>query len=219
MTCDPGRMTEFEVAPARLLQTALGRIRRQTQYRRPLERGGRAAAGIDALLAQAADCVAALARPRAVFVPVRADWTAAGDLRLSDLFTLTAGDIGLPPARGGSVTAYLLTLGFSQADAFARLNGDYAAQHVQTDLSSEVLFALGREAFGVQQAQARGRLRRVSIRTSDICGASRLWDAGRVQALIGQFGAANPGVSVTSAGCFQPLHSLIGLTIEAPPEG
>jgi hypothetical protein len=34
-----------------------------------------------------------------------------------------------------------------------------------------------------------------------------------VQALLDVFDGTNPGVTITDTGCFQPLNSLLGLTI------
>tara|TARA_R110002073_G_scaffold227198_1_gene387923 strand:- start:510 stop:620 length:111 start_codon:yes stop_codon:yes gene_type:complete len=35
-----------------------------------------------------------------------------------------------------------------------------------------------------------------------------------VQALLGFFDGINPGVTVSDAGCFQPLDTLLGLTVQ-----
>lgn len=196
-----------------LLAAALARVRRQKQYARVLSRGGTAGAGLDRLLAGAADCVGALARSEVALraVSTRLDGYGveiAGRVTLND--PRLAQDIG----RGARVTAYLLTLGYSQADAFEWLGRDYAAHHVQTDLAGEVLFALGRHAHRLQQADHPGRkLRRLTVQVSDVCGGRSLWDPAGVQALIGCFDGINPGVTVTDTGCFQPLNSLLGLTV------
>lgn len=118
-------------------------------------------------------------------------------------------------AAGGTVTAYLLTLGLRQADALAWLDGDYGARHVQSDLAREVLFALGRKSLEVQRDLAPGaRLRRISVQTAAQCGDRTLWDPAQVQALLGLFDGVNPGVTVSDTGCFQPLDSLLGLTVQ-----
>lgn len=203
----------FEVPLPAMLETALARLQRQARYARPLSKGGRSAASVQALLDRAADCVSALARPEAVLMPVRAE-PATGGIRIADRVTLDGDDLASDVARGGAVTAYLLTLNYDQARAFDWLEGDYAVHHVQSDLGSEVLFALGRRAFELQKAQAPGaRMRRVPVQAGSHCGQRRFWDPRRVQALLGVFEGANPGVTVSDTGCFHPLNSLLGLTI------
>ncbi len=206
-------LPRHDVPLAGLLDVALPRLRRQAQYARPLARGGAAAAGLQDLLGRAGACVAALARPVAFFAPVAAR-PVPGGVCIAGRVMLDAPDLARDVAAGGAVTAYLLTLGYGQGTAFDRLGGDYGAHHVQSDLAGDVLFALGRHAHRMLQAQNPGiRLRRVPVQASDLCGARRVWDPARVQALLGVFDAAGPGVSVTDTGCFQPLHSLLGLTV------
>lgn len=164
-------------------------------------------------LTRAADCIAANARPEAVFMPVAAELRPEG-LRIAGRVTLDGADVVRDIARGGAVTAYLLTLNYDQSTAFEWLARDYGAHHVQSDLASEVLFALGRHAHRAMKDQgAAGRLRRIPVQASGQCGQRRHWDPSRVQALLSVFGAANPGVSVTDSGCFQPLNSLLGLAV------
>lgn len=209
----------FATALPGLLDEATLRLRRQKRYAHPLELGGRRAANIEKILKQATNCVASLARPEVVLLPVAAE--AVGTrVRIGGRVGLDAADIARDVARGGTVTAYLLTLNFDQRHAFDWLAGDYAAHHVQTELASEVLFALGRLAFRYQRDRLpQGwHLRRVTVQTSDICGQRRLWDPVKVQALLGMFDGANPGVSVTETGCFQPLNALLGLTVAVCPE-
>ncbi len=197
-----------------LLKTAEARLRRQSRYARPLAKGGRRAAGVEELLNQASACVAALSWPASVVMPVQA--VIAGDfVRIENDIDIDSPDLINDLASGGMLSGYLLTLGFDQSRAFDWLGRDYAAHHVQSDLSSEVLFALGRRVFQDQRelVPEGRRLKRVPVQTSDICGQRRIWDPARVQALIDVFGATNPGVSVTNTGCFQPLNSIIGLTV------
>jgi hypothetical protein len=196
-----------------LLDTAMARLRRQAQYARPLARGGRAAEGLQLWLEQAAACVTALARPEAMVMQLEA-CPVPGGVRLADRVTLEDAGVAALVERGATVSAYLLTLNYDQARAFEWLGCDYGAHHVQTDLGSEVLFALGRHAHRLQKAQSpAGRLRRIPIQAHGLCGQRRLWDPARVQALLGVFDSVNPGVRVTDSGCFQPLNSLLGLTL------
>lgn len=203
----------FEVPLPGLLTTALTRLQKQSRYARPLSKGGKRAAGITAMLQQAEACVAALAQPEVVLMPVDAAATTNG-ICIADRVLLEGNDLAHDINMGGKVTAYLLTLGFDQHHAFDWLGGDYAAHHIQSDLASEVLFALGRQVFQEQKAQhPDARLRRIPVQTDAYCGQRRFWDAGKVQTLMQVFDGVNPGVTVTNTGCFQPLHALLGLTI------
>ena len=201
---------------AGLLDTALARLKRQSQYNRALTSGGKRAEVVRSWLDQAAACITALARPEALFMPVSARQVTDG-ARLADRVTLEGVDIARDVARGAQVTAYLLTLNYSQPQAFEWLDRDYGAHHVQSDLGSEVLFALGREAHGAMRARApAGPLRRVPVLASAQCGQRRAWDPASVQALLSVFDDINPGVQVTDTGCFSPLNSLLGLTLNIP---
>ncbi|MCV0428358.1 MAG: hypothetical protein K5905_23115 [Roseibium sp.] len=202
-----------EVPLAGLLNVAFGRIRRQKQYARLFARGGSRAAELDRWLKSAAECIADLATPLIVLKAV--------PTRISSIGTEIAGRITLNDPRlsqdlsnGANVTAYLLTLGYSQEEAFKRLAHDYAVHHVQTDLASEVLFALGRYSYRMQKMNSAGRkVRQVPVLTSDLCGKQKTWDPKSVQSLIECFEEIDHGVSVTDSGCFRPLHSLLGLSV------
>jgi hypothetical protein len=213
MAASPPLPTRADVALAGLLDIATARLRRQTRYARPLAKGGARAAELEDMLGQSAACLVALARPEAFFMPVEAH-AEHGGACIANRVTLEGEDIARAVAKGGRVVAYLLTLNYTQADAFDWLGRDYAAHHVQSDLGSEVLFALGRAAHRRFQACHPGRtLRRIPVTASDACGQSRVWDPARVQALLSVFDAATPGVSVTATGCFQPLNSILGLVV------
>lgn len=207
------KVFRFEVPISELLDIAVGRLRRQAQYARPLAKGRGRTAGVETMIEQATHCLTKLARPEVTLLPVPSQAEANG-INLADTVVLDGPDLARDVAAGGSVTAYLLTLGFDQQTAFEWLDGDYSTHHVQSDLSNEVLFALGRHSFRFQRSQSPdGRLRRIPIQAQGICGEKRLWDPARVQALLGVFGSENPGVTVSDTGCFQPLNSLLGLTI------
>ncbi len=196
-----------------LLTAALARLRRQKQYARVLSRDASASTGLDQMLDRATECVTALARAEVVFMPVSAHAT-GDETEIAGRVTLSDARLAQDLSKGGCLTAYLMTLGYSQADAFEMLQGDYMAHHVQTDLASEVLFSLGRLALRMQQADHPGQeLRRISVQATELCGARKIWDAASVQALLGCFDGINPGVTVTDTGCFQPLNSLLGLTV------
>jgi len=200
----------------RLLEIAGARLKRQAQYSRTLSKGGARARALQLWLNQAYDCIAALARPEAFFVPVSAEQVPGG-VRLADRVTLEGGDLERDVADGARVTAYLLTLNYSQSQAFDWLGRDYGAHHVQTDLGSEVLFALGREAHRSMRAcTPTGRLRRVPVLASAQCGQRRMWSPADVQALLTCFDGVNPGVQVTDTGCFTPLNSILGLALNLP---
>jgi hypothetical protein len=201
------------VPMAELLEIALPRLRRQKPYAGPLARGGHRAAALENWLDTAAYCLLALARPSITLVPVETRLVAGG-ATLGARVHLDDSGLAADIAGGGTLSAYLLTLGVSQADALAWLDGDYGARHVQADLSREVLFALGRKSLGVQREMAIGaRIRRISVQTAAQCGDRTLWDPRQVQALLGLFDGVNPGVTVSDTGCFQPLDSLLGLAV------
>jgi hypothetical protein len=197
-----------------LIETALARLKRQKQYARPLSRGGRRAEGLLAWLDHAATCIETLAEPEFTLLPTRVSAT-SDTVTIEGQVTLEGVDLADAIHRGGSITAYVVTLGFSQAQAFDWLGGDYGAQHVQSDLSNQALFALGRHTHARHKDRAPGeRLRRIPIQAAAHCGQTRHWDPAKVMALMDVFGEHNPGVSVTAAGCFQPLNSILGLTIQ-----
>ncbi|MEX3010510.1 hypothetical protein [Hoeflea sp. TYP-13] len=209
----PDSVVRIKVPVVELLGRALARLRRQRAYQRVLRRGGGRVEGLVAWLVEADACLRELARPELVLKPVSATVAGSGVI-IGGRVKLDDEDLARDVARGGQVSTYLLTLGFSQSEAFEALGRDYAAHHVQTDLAGEVLFELGRRSHRLQRAQSPGaRLRRVQVQASDLCGGRKVWDPARVQALIGCFDDFNQGVTVTETGCFQPLNSLLGLTI------
>jgi hypothetical protein len=196
-----------------LLDEALTRLKRQPQYTQPLGSGGQKARELERWLAHAKESIAALARPEAVFHPLdtssdREIVCIEGELFLND--PRLAEEL----VAGGRLSAYLLTLGYTQEVAFERVNRDYMIHHIQTDLGREMLFALGRLAHeqAISAAPDR-RLRRVPVLLQGKPNKRKLWDAASVQALLGVFGAKNPGVAITDTGCFQPLNSLLGLMV------
>ncbi len=199
-----------------LLDIARARLQRQKQYARALARGGKRAEGLQLWIDQAADCIATLAVPEALFMPVTAR-PKAGGLCLADRVTLEDADIARDVARGARITACLLTLNYSQPQAFKWLGQDYGAHHVQSDLGSEVLFALGREAHRAMRLRTpEGRMRRIPVLATEQCGQRRTWDPARVQALLSVFDSLDHGVQVTDTGCFQPLNSFLSLTLHIP---
>lgn len=207
------QLRRIDVPLADLLAIALPRLRRQKPYAGPLARGGHRAAALEGWLDAATCCLAALAHPSITLVPVGAQ-SAAGVVTLNGRIQLEDAQLADDISGGGAVSAYLLTLGMSGRDALTWLNGDYGARHVQSDLAREVLFALGRRSLEVQhELTPGGRLRRISVQTAAQCGDHSLWDPVRVQALLGVFEGVNPGVIVSDTGCFEPLDSLLGLTV------
>jgi len=211
----PGRInatsTLICISAAELLPKARVRLQRQMQYARVLERGGNRASGLQNWLDEAYDCIGALAQPRIALRPVQASIHHSG-VQIAGHTQVENPTLAEDVASGGTVTAYLVTLGFSQTAAFEWLNGDYGAHHVQSDLSNEVLFELGRIAHRKQRQQNAGaRLKRISVQANDVCG--KVWDPQKVQSLLSVFDGAGLDVSVTDTGCFQPLNSLLGLTV------
>lgn len=198
----------------RLIETALVRLRRQAHFARPLGAGGHKARQIDAWLQTAAGCLRALGRPRVAH-------QALAPRLEGDCVILPTGT-RLPDAqaaetlrRGGRLSLYLHSLGFDQPTAFDWLGGDYMAHHIQTELSRETLFALGREARakGLDGAPGDTRVRRIAVRAEAAPGAPRLWDVADVQRLLALVDDGAHGVTMTDSGCFQPLHSVLGLVL------
>ncbi|WP_143028484.1 hypothetical protein [Ruegeria marina] len=208
----------FTLPVSGLLDIARARLARQTQYARALDKGGKRAEGLAAWFDQASACITALARPEAFFMPVTTTMTDRGVL-LADRVLLEGIVDANDLQRGATITAYLLTLNYTQAQAFDWLGKDYGAHHVQSDLGGEVLFALGRDAHRyLRNNAATGRTRRIPVLASEQCGVRRSWDPARVQALLSVFDNANPGFKVTDTGCFQPLNSLLGLALHLPDD-
>ncbi len=205
--------TPTHVPISELLPKASARLQRQKQYARVLGRGGNPASSLQSWLTEASDCIGALAIPSIALRPVQAS-AHHSSVQIADLTQVENPTLAEDVALGGTVTAYLVTLGFSQNAAFEWLNGDYGAHHVQSDLSNEVLFELGRIAFRKQREQNAGaRLKRISVQVNNVCGQGKIWDPQKVQSLLSVFDDAGLDVSVTDTGCFQPLNTLLGLTV------
>lgn len=190
-----------------LLDEAEARLRRRPDYARPLAGGTARARGIAAALREARACVAAMARPRSAVL-------ALGSAHLSAMQPLP-----VPAGRPALVTACLMTLGHGQPAAFDWLGRDYLAHHVQTELSREALFALGRRLrdAGSGGAPAGWATRRLALMAGDGDGGRRRWDAGAVQGLLAAFRGADLGVQAIESGCFEPLHTLLSLTLATAP--
>lgn len=210
-TADSGTR-RFPISSVELVAEARSRCLGQKQFARPLARGGRHADCLNEWLDRSVACISTLARPEIVLKPLRAD-PMKGGILVGGSVPITGDDLRQDLENGGSVTGYLLTLGYSQSNAFDWLQRDYAAHHIQSELSREALFALGRKAFRLQRAETQGsRLRRIPVQ-QDHCGARQAWAPEKVQALLALFDGCNPGVRVTDTGFFQPLHSLLGVTM------
>jgi hypothetical protein len=216
-TNPPMDIQKFSFPVEELLVVASSRLRRQAQFARPLAKEGKGAAQIERWLQQASACLTTLAEPIAVYRPL-ATQVSSDQICIENKTTLNEPVLAADLASGGLLCAYLLTLGFSQARAFQWLDRDYMVHHVQTELAREMLFALGRAAhIRAKDILPDCRLRRVSVRLEATAGETPMWDVSRVQQLLAVFGKDNPGVSLTDAGCFQPLSSLLGLMVIYPP--
>lgn len=217
-------LSPLQFAPVRthrsahdLIAVARTRITRQAQYAALIAKGGRKAAAACDWLDRAAACVAALARPQAVRIPLAARVSDEGVLIAGRVFI---GDRALAAgiAAGGRLTACLSTLVYGQAEAFEWLGRDYALLHVQTDLARETLFALARAADRQErEGMPKWRMRRIPVRAHELCGQRHVWDAARVQSLLAAFEGVNPGVTLTDTGFFQPLHSLLSIMLMRAP--
>ncbi len=202
-----------------LVATATGRVQRQAAYVALAAKGGARAAALRDWLEQAATCVMTLARPRIVRQPLSAVARPDGIL-MADSIHVVDPSLSAPVAGGGRLDAVLCTLGYGQEEAFDWLGRDYGLHHVQTDVARETLFALARAADRIQSRRLPGwRLRRIPVRAHAVCGRQHLWEPAQVQALLAAFDGGDPGVELTETGFFQPLHSLLGLTLMRPPPG
>ncbi len=197
-----------------LLEQALPRLRRQPQYARPLAQGGTKSRQLEQWLCHASENLSNLVNAKAVFHPLNAS-SQKDKVLIEQKLVLDAPDLATKINDGGQLSAYLLTLGYDQTVAFEQIDHDYMIHHVQTELGREMLFALGRLAHQkAASAEPNRQLKRISIlMEGQPDSGARLWDATSVQQLLSFFGNGNPGVSVTDSGCFQPLHSLLGLVI------
>ncbi len=201
-----------------LLEQALPRLRRQPQYARPLSHGGKRSMQLKQWLGHASENLSGLVNAEAVFHPLNAS-AQKGKVLIEEKLILDDPAVAEQMMNGGGrLSAYLLTLGYDHAVAFEQVDRDYMIHHVQTELGREMLFALGRLAHQqAASAEPSRKLKRISILMEGQPDSGvRLWDASSVQQLLSFFGDANPGVSVTDSGCFQPLHSLLGLVISRP---
>lgn len=200
-----------------LVAVARARVGRQAQYAALIAKGGPKAAAVRDWLDRAAACVAALARPQAVRIPLAASVGDEGILIADKVFVADRA-LAARLAAGGRLTACLSTLAYGQAEAFEWLGRDYALLHVQTDLARETLFALARAADREERERMPGwHMQRIPVQAHDLCGQRHVWDAVRVQSLLAAFERVNPGVCLTDTGFFQPLHSLLGMMLMRAP--
>ncbi|MFO1176292.1 MAG: hypothetical protein U1E48_14015 [Paracoccaceae bacterium] len=200
-----------------LVASAQARVRRQAAYMALAAKGGAKAAAIHDWLEQAATCVTTLARPRIVRQPLSAVARPDGILIAGGIHVVDP-SLSAPVAGGGRLDALLCTLGYGQEAAFDWLGRDYGLHHVQTDVARETLFALARAADRACLHRLPGwRLRRIPVRTHVACSRQHLWEPAQVQALLAAFDQGDPGVGLTTTGFFQPLHSLLSLTLLQPP--
>lgn len=208
-------LTHFDLDLPALIDTAGARLRKQSRYSRPLSKGGKRAAAMEDMLAKGRDCILALSNPAAVMMSVSMAPTDNG-MRVGGTVDIVGEDFKADAENAVEANLYLMTLGYDQQVAFEWLKKDYVIHHMHSDLAAEVLFAVGRQVFNAQKdALAEGRrLKRVSIQTEDVCGQKSVWDVEKVQAMIGLFGGDTQGVTVTDTGCFLPLFSILGMTIE-----
>lgn len=188
---------------APLLDEAAARISRRPAYARPLASGKARGSAVAEAMARARACLGALARPR------------SATLRLGPAGLARLPPLPLPPGRPAVVAACLMTLGHGQTEALAWLGGDYLAHHVQSELSREVLFALGRQLrrAGLEAVPAGWSTRKLALLGAAEEGGPRRWDGAAVGRLLGAFGAADLGVQAMASGCFAPLHTLLSLTL------
>lgn len=208
---------QISISSMPLLAEAESRLRRQKQYARPLEKGGRRAAELEGWISKASQCIASLSKAQAILRPlnVYSDCDTDG-VSLEGEVQIKDTKLGEELIAGGTLSTYLLTLGYDQEAAFEWLGQDYMVHHIQTELSREMLFALGRHVHRQVRSDAAGlKIRRIPIRLEPEYGKPLLWDPEKVQKLLAVYGSDNLGVSVTDTGCFQPLNSLLGLMISS----
>jgi|GEM_PF-1447655 len=202
-----------------LVAIAAARVARQAGYAALAAKGGVKAVALADWLDQARRCLLALARPRVMSLPLATTVTADGVV-IEGLVSIRDPSWRDDIAEGAEMGATLCSLGYGQQEAFARLGRDYALHHVQGDLARETLFALARAADRARQRQRPGwRLHRIPVKAQAQCGRHQLWEPVQVQALLSLFAPGAAGVTMTETGFFNPLHSLLGLTLMRPPGG
>lgn len=202
-----------------LVDLARGRIERQAAYAALAAKGGAGARVLADGLRQAGACVMALARPHVVQLPLAATAAPQGVI-IAGRIAIANSALGDDLAGGGALGATLTSLGYGQEESFAWLGRDYMLHHLQTELARETLFAVAREADRAALRRRPGwRLHRISVTAGQACGRRHLWDPAQIQALLALFEPDHAGVSLTETGFFQPLHSLLGLTMLRPPQG
>lgn len=202
---------------ADLVAMACARVERQAAYAALAAKGGVRAAALRDWLFQARSCVVALARAQVVRQPL-AVVAGADGLLIANHVHIADPSLCAGVAGGGQLSACLCTLGYGQEAAFNWLGRDYALHHVQTELARETLFALARQADRAEQRRLPGwRIRRIPVKAHAMCGPRHLWEPAQVQALLAAFDQTDPGVVLTDTGFFQPLHSLLSLTLMQAP--
>lgn len=125
----------------------------------------------------------------------------------------------------GKATLYLLSCGYDSREALKRLDGDYATYHLQNMIAAELLYGIGRQLHAqVCRGAPQIRFARYAVKMPatqrEAAGMLPLlpgnWDPATVHALLELFGDERLGVSLTGAGCFVPLHSLLGVMTATP---
>lgn len=195
-----------------LLAIAEGRLRRQAQFARPLARARRGAMrALETAFADARRCLLDRARPAGLHLRLTPQ---AAERAMAPKLTAEL-------AAGGAGHATLVTLGCDLPGAepatAPEAGRDYLLGHVRALLAQQLLFAAVRAAQADLRAGHPGyRMVRIAQPMAPEAGAQGLWDAAAAQRLLALFGPAPLGVQQTEAGAFQPLHSLIALSVLHP---
>lgn len=215
-----------------LLSEARARVERKREVKSAFLQGGSIQTEVERCLAQAFRCIDALAKPSCTTFEVAAEAHEHG--------VLLGSEIILPSLKmrdkledGSKVFLYLITCGYSSQDAFKWLDSDYSLYHFQNMIGSELLFSLGRHLHRqVCCRYSSHKFARYAIKLEGSCADDAVgdnasetislspgrndWDAGLVGSLLDLFGEQTRGVTTTQAGCFSPLHSILGVMMGGP---
>ena len=217
-------LRRFEFDRDALLAQAYQRVLASREVRSALQREGCLQEEIRLCLQAAYQCVGTLCAPQGGLLEV--DARCAGDaVVLGGRVVIHNQRLRAQSMPDGKAYLYLLSCGYDSRAALKWLDGDYATYHLQNQIAAELLYGIGRQLHAQVCRQApQIRFVRYAAKMPagrrDAAGVAPLlpgnWDPATVHALLQLFGDERLGVSLTGAGCFAPLHSLLGVMTGTP---
>lgn len=209
-----------------LLAEAYQRVARKREVKRAVEQGGSVKAEVEHCLAEAFRCVDILCEPAGAIREVSAEVVDDGVL-LGQGTVIHSTRMRDQITEGAKVYIYLLTCGYDSQKAFQWLDNDYSLYHFQNMIGGELLFSIGRHLHRrVCAGYPDYRFARYAVKMQNQCAEDGVaeaisltpdyWDAGKVRSLLNLFGDKTLGISTTDAGCFAPVHALLGVMMGVP---